>query len=136
MAVRLAVRADLDDGELSQLHALPFGGPLHVRAWRRQLAAHRRTWVTAHEQDGELVGLVNVAWDGGVHAFLLDAVVRPDRQHDGLGTALARRGAAEAATAGCDWLHVDFEDRLGGFYLDACGFTSTAAGLLRLRNRA
>ena len=38
-----------------------------------------------------------------------------------------------SAAAGCQWLHVDFEKRLRGFYLETCGFTSTTAGLIRLR---
>ena len=29
------------------------------------------TWVTAHQND-ELIGWINVAWDGFVHAFLVD----------------------------------------------------------------
>jgi hypothetical protein len=31
-----------------------------------------------------------------------------------------------------EWLHVDFEDHLRGFYFDACGFTPTNAGLIEL----
>jgi len=42
-------------------------------------------------------------------------------------------GAAEGArAAGCHWLHVDFEPELRVFYVDACGFASTAAGLVDL----
>jgi hypothetical protein len=37
-----------------------------------------------------------------------------------------------ARAAGCEWLHVDFEDHLRGFYFDACGFTPTNAGLIEL----
>ncbi|NEA41688.1 GNAT family N-acetyltransferase, partial [Streptomyces sp. SID11385] len=35
--------------------------------------------------------------------------------------------------AGCDWLHVDYEEHLRPFYEKACGFAPTAAGLVRLR---
>ncbi len=77
-------------------------------------------------------GFVNVAWDGGLHAFLLDAVVDPPHQHRGVGAALVARAALEAAAAGCTWLHVDFEQQLRGFYLGRCGFSPTVAGLLRL----
>jgi hypothetical protein len=38
----------------------------------------------------------------------------------------------EARAAGCEWLHVDFEDYLRAFYFDACGFTPTKAGLIEL----
>ena len=37
-----------------------------------------------------------------------------------------------ARAAGCEWLHVDFDEHLKGFYFDACGFTPTDAGLVRL----
>jgi hypothetical protein len=41
--------------------------------------------------------------------------------------------ATEAAReAGCEWLHVDFEDHLRSFYFDACGFARTNAGLIAL----
>jgi hypothetical protein len=35
--------------------------------------------------------------------------------------------------AGREWLHVDFEDDLQSFYLDARGFRTTNAGLIALR---
>jgi hypothetical protein len=38
---------------------------------------HSLTWITA-SSDGVLVGFVNVATDGGAHAFLLDTTVHPD----------------------------------------------------------
>ena len=38
----------------------------------------------------------------------------------------------EARAAGCEWLHIDFEDHLRGFYFDACGFRPTNAGLIEL----
>ncbi len=134
MGVRLSVRADIDDQALSRLHALAFDMPYRTTAWRSQLQQHSLTWITAHDEDDLLVGFVNVAWDGGTHAFLLDTVVDPDRRHAALGTALVQRAATEAAAAGCIWLHVDFGEHLGGFYLDACGFSPTAAGLRRLNH--
>jgi GNAT superfamily N-acetyltransferase len=82
--------------------------------------------------DGEqLVGFVNVAWDGGCHAFLLDPRVHPDYRHRGLGRELVARATAAARDAECEWLHVDFEDELAPFYA-SCGFVPTSAGLLRL----
>lgn len=89
------------------------------------------TWITAHDVD-TLVGFVNVAWDGGVHAFLLDTTVHPTYQRRGIGMQLVQRAAAAArAHGGLEWLHVDFEPHLTDFYA-ACGFTPTPAGLLRL----
>ena len=34
----------------------------------------------------------------------------------------------------CEYLHVDFDDDLSDFYLGACGFTPTNAGLLTLQD--
>jgi ribosomal protein S18 acetylase RimI-like enzyme len=78
-----------------------------------------------------LVGFVNVAWDGGVHASIFDTCVHPSHRHQGIGTTLVRRAAAEAGNRGAHWLHVDFEPHLTGFY-KGCGFEPTAAGLMSL----
>ena len=77
-------------------------------------------------------GFVNVAWDGGSHAFLLDIVVDARVQRQGIGRRLVERAAVMAREAGADWLHVDFEPGLHAFY-DACGFEPSDAGLLSLR---
>ena len=81
---------------------------------------------------GELVGWVNVPWDGAAHAFILDTIVAARAGRQGIGTKLVAVAAAEARAAGCEWLHVDFEDHLRAFYFDACGFTPTNAGLISL----
>ena len=54
----------------------------------------------------------------------------PGRRHRTNRIAIA---AARAREAGCEWLHVDFEDHLADFYFRACGFRPTRAGLIRLR---
>jgi GNAT superfamily N-acetyltransferase len=82
-------------------------------------------------RDGILVGYVNVAWDGAMHAFLLDPMVHPDHRHEGLGTTLVRRATELARERGATFLHVDYEPHLHGFY-ERCGFLPTAAGLIRL----
>jgi GNAT superfamily N-acetyltransferase len=83
--------------------------------------------------DGErLVGFVNVAWDGGVHAFVLDTTVHPAYQRRGIGKGLVREATRLARAKGAQWLHVDFEPHLADFYLSACGFRPSAAGVLRL----
>jgi len=92
---------------------------------------HSLGWVCARD-DGDLVGFVNVVWDGGVHAFILDTVVAGGRRRSGIGAELIAEAARQAREAGCAWLHVDFEDDLQSFYFDACGFTPTTAGLIAL----
>ena len=78
-----------------------------------------------------LVGFVNVAWDGGVHGFLLDTTVHPEFQRRGIASELVRQAAVAARERGASWLHVDYEPHLEAFYA-ACGFRPTAAGLIRL----
>lgn len=91
---------------------------------------HSLTYLCAYT-GSQLIGFVNVAWDGGVHAFLLDTTVHPEYQRGGVGRELVRRAAEEARGRGMDWLHVDFESHLNSFYR-ACGFRATEAGLIRL----
>jgi GNAT superfamily N-acetyltransferase len=81
--------------------------------------------------DETLIGFVNLAWDGGVHVFLLDTTVHPDWQRRGIGRELVQRATAVAREQGVDWLHVDYEPHLDGFYR-SCGFQPTLAGLIRL----
>jgi len=100
--------------------------------WRGQLERHSLGWGTARTTDGDLIGFVNVAWDGGVHAFVLDTLVARPWQRQGIATRLVALAETEARAAGCEWLHVDFEPHLTGFYLDACGFTSAPAGVIAL----
>jgi len=96
------------------------------------ILAHSLGWVGAFEGK-RLVGFVNVAWDGGVHAFLLDATVHPDHQRQGLGRALVQEATALARARAVEWLHVDYEEALTAFYRD-CGFHPTPAGLIDLTN--
>ncbi len=78
-----------------------------------------------------LVGFVNVASDGGAHAFVLDTTVHPDLRRRGIGRRLVLMAVDEARERGIQWLHVDFEPHLRLFYR-GCGFRPAEAGLLRL----
>ena len=69
---------------------------------------------------------------GGQGARLVDPLVAKRVRRQGIGRRLIEVAAGEAREAGCEWLHVDFEAELGPFYLDACGFERTEAGLIRL----
>jgi GNAT superfamily N-acetyltransferase len=124
-------RGEVSDRELFDL-TRSYGGASQT-GWWDQIRPYSLGWVTARLGGGALIGFVNVAWDGGDHAFLIDTKVRPDRQRRGIGTELVRIAVAQAAQAGCGWIHVDFDDHLAPFYHGACGFVETPAGLIRLR---
>lgn len=117
---------------LNELRSASWGGP-QTGNWASVLA-HSLGWVCATDHD-QLVGFVNVAWDGGIHAFILDTTVHREYQRRGIGAALVREAASLARDHGVEWLHVDYEDELKPFY-QSCGFRPTAAGLFNLQTSA
>jgi GNAT superfamily N-acetyltransferase len=120
------------NAEVNALHAEGFGHEPLDLDWRAQLERHSLGWVCARGAGGELTGFVNVAWDGAAHAFVLDTLVSSRLRRQGVGTGLIDCAVREARAAGCEWLHVDFEDHLRPFYFGGCGFTPTNAGLIDL----
>ena len=128
-------RGPFTSSEANQLHAEAFGTRVFSDDewnWRDQVAAHSLGWVTARDDGGVLTGFVNVVWDGEVHAWLQDVMVAAASRHGGIGRRLVEAARDGARAAGCEWLHVDFADELAPFYLDACGFLPTRAGLMAL----
>jgi ribosomal protein S18 acetylase RimI-like enzyme len=123
-------RGDFDNTDLNALHAAGFRESLETD-WHTKVHRHSLGWVCAR-QGGELAGFVNVAWDGGAHAFILDTVVAAESRRRGIGTGLISAATEGAKAARCTWLHVDFEGLVAPFYLEAVGFTSTSAGLIGL----
>ena len=128
------VRPPLTNDALNALFVVSW--PDHL--WRdfRPLLRHSLAYVCAYltssrHDDIVLIGFVNLAWDGGIHAFLLDTTVHPDWRRRGIGTELVRRAAQVARERGIEWLHVDCEPHLQSFYRE-CGFQQTAAGLMNL----
>jgi GNAT superfamily N-acetyltransferase len=114
--------------ELNALFSAAWGSP-HNRDFTAVLSrslAHIGAY-----QDDRLVGFINVAWDGGIHAFILDTSVHPDMRRQGIATRLVKEATRVARERGAEWLHVDFEPHLTGFYR-ACGFKPTEAGLIKL----
>jgi len=124
-------RGHFSNEEVNALHAEGFGHPLLEDDWLAQVNGHSLGWVCARAGT-ELVGFVNVAWDGGCHAFILDTLVAARVRRQGIGASLVSLAARQARGAGCEWLHADFEDHLRPFYFGGCGFTPTNAGLISL----
>jgi len=104
--------------------------PNHQPSDFQAVLAHSLGYVCAFS-NGQLIGFVNLAWDGGIHAFLLDTTVHPDWRKQGIGRELVLHAVNLARRRGIEWLHVDYEPHLEGFYR-GCGFVPTLAGLINL----
>jgi GNAT superfamily N-acetyltransferase len=124
-------RGHFDNPELNALHAEGFEHRTLDGDWWTRVNRHSLGWVCARGGD-DLIGFVNVGWDGAVHAFILDTLVAAGSRHRGVGAELVGEATRQARAAGCEWLHVDFDQHLRAFYFDACGFRPTDAGLIAL----
>jgi GNAT superfamily N-acetyltransferase len=134
MATVYEWRGAFGNQEVNALHAEAFQTRVFDESewnWVELVHRHSLGWVVAR-QGPTLVGFVNVLWDGLVHAWLQDMMVAATPRGQGIGTELVTRARDGAAAAGCEYLHVDFEDHLRPFYFGACGFTPTNAGLIAL----
>ncbi len=131
MDVTYEWRGTFNNDDLNSLHAEAFEHRVLDDDWATQVNRHSLGWVCAY-LGSELVGFVNVAWDGGVHAFVLDTVVTTKLQRRGIGKRLVEEAISGARSANCEWLHVDFDDHLRDFYFDSCSFERTDAGLIQL----
>ncbi len=127
-------RGSFQSAEVNALHADAFRTRLYTDDewnWEDVLRTHSLGWVAV--RDGrDLVGFVNVPWDGMAHAWVQDLMVPLEQRHRGIGTHMIEVVRAECQKAGCEWLHVDFDEDLESFYIDSCGFQPTSAGLIRL----
>jgi ribosomal protein S18 acetylase RimI-like enzyme len=103
-------RGAFTNAEVNALHAEAFGHEPGDDDWEAQLLRHSLGWVCARDR-AHLAGFVNVAWDGAGHAFVLDTAVARRSRRRGVGTGLVAEAVRGAQAAGCEWLHVDFEQR-------------------------
>jgi len=135
--VRVRWRDPVTSTEVNALHAEAFATRVFSDRewdWHALLERHSLGWVAARDSAGALVGFVNVLWDGSVHAWLQDTMVAAAARHQGLATRLVEVAREQAKAAGCEYLHVDFDDDLRDFYYGACGFVPTNAGLIELQD--
>lgn len=132
--ITLAWRAAFSNAEIHALHAAAFETRLFDESewdWVALTDEHSLGWVVARDGD-RFVGFVNVLWDGFVHAFIEDVMVDHDYRHRGVGVALVHAARDGARAAGCEFLHVGFDEHLRPFYIDACGFEPTPGGTIDL----
>jgi GNAT superfamily N-acetyltransferase len=132
--VNVAWRGGFTNAEVNALHAEAFETRVFDDSewnWEDLTERHSLGWVTARDGDS-LVGFANVLWDGLVHAWIQDVMVKRSARHRGIGVALVDATRDGARQAGCEFLHVDFDDHLRDFYVGACGFRPTNGGLIDL----
>ena len=98
-------RGQFNNADVNALHAEAFDHCVLDDDWSRQVRSHSLGWVCARNKD-ELIGFVNVAWDGGAHAFILDTIVTISARGQGVGAQLvavavegARTGVANGSTS-------------------------------------
>jgi ribosomal protein S18 acetylase RimI-like enzyme len=106
--------------------------PEHRQRDFRPILRQSLSHICAYDSD-RLIGFVNLAWDGGIHGFILDTTVHPDFRLRGIGRHLVCEAINIGREKGLIWLHVDYEDGLRDFY-EECGFEPTNAGLLDTRD--
>jgi GNAT superfamily N-acetyltransferase len=130
MDVDYRVNAPVTNAEMDELYSSSWPNHRPPYDFQPELQ-HALAYVCAY-RDGKLIGFVRLAWDGGIHTFILEPTVRPELRRRGIGRTLVERAVEVAGRRGAEWVHVDFEPHLTAFY-QACGFTPTDAGLIRLR---
>jgi GNAT superfamily N-acetyltransferase len=135
VAISYTWRGGFTNAEVNALHAEAFDTRVFDERewpWTELVDRYSLGWVVARDET-MLVGFVNVVWDGLVHAWLQDTMVANTARGRGIGTAMIAVARQAASKAGCEWLHVDFDEDLRAFYIDACGFTPASAGLFPLQ---
>jgi ribosomal protein S18 acetylase RimI-like enzyme len=123
--IQYYISPPLTNNELNLLFAASW--PAHAWCDFSPILQRSLAYVCAYDQN-RLVGFVNLAWDGGIHAFILDTTVHPAMRRRGIGQALVKQAISVAQERGIEWLHVDYEPHLQGFYRQ-CGFQHTEAGI-------
>ena len=108
MSVTYEWRGGFTNREVNALHAEAFSTKVFDESewnWAELVRRHSLGWVVARD-GSELVGFVNVLWDGLVHAWLQDTMVAAAARGRGIGTRLVDHARRGAKAAGCEYLHV------------------------------
>ena len=129
-AIDYRVNPPLANVELNALYAAAWPAHGDHQSDFQPVLARSLAYIGAYAGE-RLVGFVYVAWDGGIHGFLLDPTVHPAYQRRGIGRRLVAEATRVAQARGLVWLHVDYEPHLEAFYRQ-CGFQPTQAGLIHL----
>jgi GNAT superfamily N-acetyltransferase len=84
--------------------------------------------VGAFDPEGGLVGWCAILSDGVRHAVLIDVIVHPSRQRQGVGRGLVSAAVGRVRSHGIEIIHVDFVEQLAPFY-ERCGFRIGLGGI-------
>jgi ribosomal protein S18 acetylase RimI-like enzyme len=102
--------------------------------WERQEAdyptALQGYWATVggFDASGTLLAWCAILSDGVRHAVLLDVIVHPSLQRQGIGKALVGKAITHIQEHGISIIHVDFEPETTVFY-ESCGFRVGLGGI-------
>lgn len=86
------------------------------------------TYFIARENE-KLIGFVSVISDGAAAAFMVDLMVHPDYQKQGLGKELVHRVVKYSKSIGVQCVHVTFNQTEEEFYRK-CGFHIFSGGII------
>lgn len=128
-SISFALRSPVTNVELNALFTTAW--PSHTSSDFQPVLRASLTYICAYAGT-QLVGFINLAWNGGSHAFILDTTVHSSFQRQGIGSQLLRQAVQVAHSHRIVWLHVDYEPHLDSFYR-SCGFRSTMAGILNVQ---
>jgi GNAT superfamily N-acetyltransferase len=88
--------------------------PLDIPALEQALA---QSWATLSAYEGELlVGFGRVISDGVIHALIVELIVLPDYQHQGIGSAILEQLVARCRNAGIRSIKLFAASGKDGFY--------------------
>ena len=128
-------RGSFTNDEIHALHSEAFDTRLFNESewnWVEQVNSHSLGWVVAPTR-GPVCRIRQCPFGMAlVHAFIEDVMVDGSKRHRGIGVGVVHAARDGAKDAGCEFLHVGFEDDLRAFYIDACGFQPTLGGLIEL----
>ena len=127
MTITYEWRGAFENAAVNILHAEAFGHPGLDVDWLTRVRRHSVGWVCAR-RSGELVGFVNVAWDGECTPSSSTPWSASVSGMERIAPDSPPTGVQRVPRGGCEWLHVDFEEELAGFYFGACGFRATSGG--------
>ncbi|MBN4000881.1 GNAT family N-acetyltransferase [Nostoc sp. LPT] len=124
-----SVNPAVSNDDLNALFASAWGWPQDLHNDFQPMLERSIAYTCAYCSE-RLIGFVNLAWDGGFHTFISEAVVHQDFQRRGIGSQLVRQAIDVARHKKVKWVHVDYEPHLQNFYQN-CGFYPTSAGLIK-----